>query len=304
MGDAEGCAEVFRGSEIRSKTLKLLETLRGSYKPRDEEVWVLAEVAKLNKLYLAYLRAVRGVLERELLREEARYRWFMRNAVEVISALKGLNYALYKFRKPVEHVSVDLDILIDGRDVFRAVQALVNRGFEVVTQEPYTVTLVRRGFVVDLYTEPSFAWVVYMDGGKLLRDHVEEVEVGGVQAQALTREAEVAVAAAHAVYKEHMVLLMDCLVTWSWMSKKAWVIAADQGVEEALEALVQVCSLAKTGAVEMPYKLKPHTLAKALFNKFVRDPVFRATVINMVKYMVTTRGVGSRILTRLTRKSY
>jgi len=67
----------------------------------------------LIKLYLAYLRAVRGVIEGELLCEEARYKWFMENTIEVISTLKGLNYTLYKFRKPVEHVSVDLDVLID-----------------------------------------------------------------------------------------------------------------------------------------------------------------------------------------------
>jgi hypothetical protein len=47
-----------------------------------------------------------------------------------------------------------------------------------------------------------------MDSGRLLECCVEEVEVGGVRAIALTRGAEVAVAAAHAVYKEHAVLLM------------------------------------------------------------------------------------------------
>lgn len=65
----------------------------------------------------------------------------------------------------------------------RAVKALCLCGFKIIIAEPYTVTLVRRGFIVDLYTEPSFAWVVYMDGGRLLKDHVEEVEVNGVQAK-------------------------------------------------------------------------------------------------------------------------
>jgi|GEM_PF-3805211 len=31
----------------------------------------------------------------------------------VVEALRGINYALYKFRRPVKHVSVDLDILIE-----------------------------------------------------------------------------------------------------------------------------------------------------------------------------------------------
>jgi hypothetical protein len=51
-----------------------------------------------------------------------------------------------------------------------------------------------------------------MDGGKLLDCCVEEVNVRGLGAKALSREAEVAVAVAHVVYKERMVLLMDCLV--------------------------------------------------------------------------------------------
>jgi hypothetical protein len=117
-----------------------------------------------------------------------------------------------KFKEPFERTPADLDVLIRVEDVLKAVRALVSRGFRVVVWELYTVTLVRGGFIVDLYTHPSFAWVVYMDGGKLLDCCVEEVNVRGLGAKALSREAEVAVAVAHVVYKERMVLLMDCLV--------------------------------------------------------------------------------------------
>jgi len=122
---------------------------------------------------------------------------------------------LFKFRRPVEHASVDLDILVDSGCVGRAVRALKSIGFEVVVSEPYTVTLSRRGFAVDLYTQPSFAWTVYLDGGRLLREHREELEIGGFRAYGLTKEAEVVVVAVHAVYKEHMVLLLDCLSAWT-----------------------------------------------------------------------------------------
>jgi hypothetical protein len=295
---------VSRGSEVKSKILKLLGTLRGSYKPSNEEAWVLAEVAKLNKLYLAYLKTVRGVLEGELLREEAKYKWFMENAVEVISALKGLNYALYKFRRPVEHVSVDLDVLIERIGVPRAVKALRLHGFKVVITEPYTVTLERRGFIVDLYTEPSFAWTVYMDGGRLLRDHVEEVEVNGIQVQALTREAEVVVAAAHALYKEHLILLIDCLLAWEWLNSRAWRIAVDLNVKQALRELLKICNLIKSGLTEAPYKLEPHIVVKAYIEKTLEDPVFRATLPNTLKYIMTRKDIGATILRRITRKSY
>jgi len=146
--------------------------------------------------------------------EESRFKWFVRNALEVVKVLKGVDYVLYKFRRPVDHVSVDLDILVSARDIPRAVKSLRERGFRVIVPEPYTVTMERRGFIVDLYTMPSFAWVVYVDGLRLIGEHSSDVELWGTTVRALSREAEVAVAAAHAVYKEHLVLLMDCLVVW------------------------------------------------------------------------------------------
>jgi len=151
--------------------------------PNDEGIQRPAEVTKYNKLLLAYLRRVGDVLRDELIREEARHRWFMRNVAEVVDALNGagVEYALHKFRKPLDHVSVDLDILVKVDDIPKAVKALISRGFRVVVLEPYTITLARDGFIVDLYTNSSFAWVVYMDGEKLLRCCVEEIEIGGVK---------------------------------------------------------------------------------------------------------------------------
>jgi hypothetical protein len=289
-----------------TETLKLLRTLQDLYKPSSEEVYRLAEVAKLNKLLLAYLRRVGDALGSELIREEAKYRWFMRNAVEVVGVLEsvGANYALYKFRRPYEHVSVDLDILIRVDDVSKVVKALVYRGFRVVVWEPYTVTLSRGGFIVDLYTHPSSAWVVYMDGGRLLDCCVEEVDVGGLSMKALSRGAEVAVAAAHAVYKEHLVLLMDCLVTWSWLNKRAWDIALEHRVEESLEALLETCSLIKNNLVEAPCRIKPSILLKAYMGKLVNDPLLRGTLVNIVKYFASRRDIGEKIVSRITRKSY
>lgn len=48
-----------------------------------------------------------------------------------------------------------------------------------------------------------------MDGEKLLKDYSEEFELESVYVRGLTREAEFAISAAHAIYKEHMVLLID-----------------------------------------------------------------------------------------------
>jgi len=286
--------------------LRLLKTLLGLYKPSAEEVRRLVEVAKLNKLLLAYLRRVGDVLRGELLREEARYMWFMRNATEVIEALNGagVEYALHKFRKPFDHVSVDLDILVRVDDIPKAVKALISRGFRAVVLELYTVTLARNGFMVDLYTNPSFAWVVYMDGEELLKCCTEEIEVDGVRANALAREAEVVVAAAHAIYKEHMVLLIDCLTAWAWASREAWSLAERLGAGKALKAFHSICRAIGAGYAEAPYRLSIGATTKILSKKLVEDPVFRATTINIVKYILRHRDIGTRILSRLLRESY
>jgi hypothetical protein len=288
-----------------TETLRLLKTLLGLYKPSAGEVRRLAEVAKLNKLLLAYLRRVGDVLRSELVREEARYRWFVRNVAEVVDALNGagVKYALHKFRKPVDHVSVDLDILVKVDDIPKAVKALVSRGFEVAVSEPYTVTLVRRGFIVDLYTNPSFAWVVYMDGEELLSCCSEEIEVGGVKANALTKEAEVVVAAAHAVYKEHMVLLIDCLTAWAWANRGVWSLAEELGAIKALETLHNICRAIEAGYTEAPHKLSTATTMRILIEKLVEDPIFRAATINIAKYIFKRRDIGTRIMSRVLRES-
>jgi hypothetical protein len=283
-------------------TVRLLRTLYGLYRPAGWEVEGLAQLSRLNKVYLAYLRRVRSP-ESELLREEHRYRWFVGNTVEVVGALGGVDYALFKFRRPVEHVSVDLDVLVGGGCVGRAVRALKALGFGVVVLEPYTVTLSRRGFTVDLYTQPSFAWTVYLDGGRLLREHREELEMGGFRAYGLTREAEVVVAAAHAVYKEHMVLLLDCITEWTWTNKRTWSIALELRARRALEELLKACSMIWEGLAEAPYKLKPHVILRAYTEKLIEDPAFRATTPNTLRY-ITTRRAGAQILARLRRRSY
>jgi hypothetical protein len=120
----------------------------------------------------------------------------------------------------------------------------------------------------------------------------------------LSRGAEVAVVAAHAVYKEHLVLLMDCLVAWSWLGGEAWGVAAECGVEAALVELLRACRLVAGGLVEAPFRLKPHALLKTYAGKVARDPVFRATLPNALKYLLSRGDAGARVLARIARRSY
>jgi hypothetical protein len=149
-----------------------------------------------------------------------------------------------------------------------------------------------------------FASIIYIDYEKLLRCCVEEIEIGGVKANALTKETEVAVVAAHAVYKEHMVLLIDCLTAWAWTGRGVWSLAEELGTDKALETLHSICRAIGAGYIEAPYRLSVATITRILSEKFVRDPVFRVTTINMLKYAFEHRDIGARMLNRLLRGSY
>ncbi|MEM0100505.1 MAG: hypothetical protein QXG50_05975, partial [Desulfurococcaceae archaeon] len=172
-----------------TKTLKLVESI-DSGKIAGGSIEKLTELAKLNKVLLGFLKRVgyEGLLR---VVEESLYRRYMTEVVRVTKALQGLDYALYKFRKPIEHVSVDIDVLVRYEHLLKAVKALADIGFRVEVLEPYTVTMVRGKAIVDLYTHPSFAWIVYLDGERLLEE-VETIEIDpvGVEARALTVEAE------------------------------------------------------------------------------------------------------------------
>ncbi|MEM1510846.1 MAG: hypothetical protein QW096_13345 [Thermofilaceae archaeon] len=182
----------------------------------------------------------------------------MAEVIRVTKALRGLDHALYKFRKPVDHASVDIDILVRYEHLLKAVKALVGIGFRVEVLEPYTVTMVRGEAIVGLYTHPSFAWIVYLDGEHLLEE-VETIEIDpvGVEARALTVEAEAVATIAYAVYKEHVYLLSDYYVTREWLNTKALGLARELKAEEAVETALRLNEQIEKGLVEAPIKFTP-----------------------------------------------
>lgn len=78
----------------------------------------------------------------------------------------------------------------------------------------------------------------------------------------------------------------------------------ESGVEAGLVEMFRVCSLVRGGLAEAPFRLEPYVLAGLYVGKVVRDPVFRATLPNVVKYLVSRRDAGARVLARIMRKSY
>jgi len=287
---------------VLTKTLKLVESI-DSGRIAGGSIGELIELAKLNKVLLGFLRRVgyEGPLR---VVEESLYRRYMAEVVRVTKALRGLDYALYKFRKPIEHVSVDIDVLVRYEHLLKAVKALASIGFRVEVLEPYTVTMVRGEAIVDLYTHPSFAWIVYLDGERLLEE-VETIEIDpvGVEVRALTVEAEAIATVAHAIYKEHMYLLSDYYVTREWLNTKALGLARELKAGEAVETALRLNEQIEKGLVEAPIKFTPVQSIEILARKFVEDSSFRATTINTLRLAMRKRTM-QQLIWRIKRKTY
>ncbi|MEM2197016.1 MAG: hypothetical protein QW290_08050 [Sulfolobales archaeon] len=285
-----------------TKTLKLVESINSGSIVNDN-MEELVELAKLNKVLLGFLRRVgyEGYLR---ITEEALYKQYMSEVAKVTKALQGLNYALYKFRKPIEHVSVDIDVLIQTRHLREAVRRLKEAGFNVEVLEPYTVTMVKDRTIVDLYTHPSFAWTIYLNGERLLEE-VETIEMDpmGVEVKALSKEAETVATVAHAVYKEHVYLLSDYYVAREWLNRKALNLTRELKAEDAVEVALQLNKQIEKGLLETPVKLTPAQLAVVLAKKFMKDPDFRATTLNIPRLAMRKRTV-QQLVWRIKRKTY
>jgi len=283
-------------------TKKLIEVIEGRYSLTGGELNRLIEAARMNKILLGFLR--RANISTGLRRiEEIRYAKYMNLVKEVADLLNDLNYALYKFRKPIEHVSVDIDILIDKEDIDKALDRLLKYGFKPVVIEPYTATLQKDGIPIDLYTQPAFAWVIYLDGEDLLRHHVEVMNLNGVEAKVITKDAEVISVASHAVYKEHIYLLADYFTIKKWMDSKAVELAKKYNVKDSLAVAIKLNEIIDSGIVEAPIKLDIPLITKTYINKFIKDNIFRATSINLIKY-IRRGGFGKRLIDRIIRKTY
>ena len=132
-------------------TKKLIEVIEGRYSLTGGELNKLIEAARINKILLGFLRRANISTDLRWI-EEMKYAKYMNLVKEVANLLNDLNYALYKFRKPIEHVSVDIDILVDRSDVAEASRRLLKNGFKPLVIEPYTVTFQKYGVPIDLYT--------------------------------------------------------------------------------------------------------------------------------------------------------
>ena len=111
---------------------------------------------------------------------------------------------------------------------------IVNVGFSMVVK-PYSITLARKGIVVDVYVYPTTGRVVYFDGNVLLEHCVPSV-FEDVKILVLESRAEAVLAAAHAVYKERIYTLNDYVTIAKWLNERSLRLAAGSALRRLLSS--------------------------------------------------------------------
>jgi hypothetical protein len=100
-----------------------------------------------------------------------------------------------------------------------------------------------------------------------------------------------------------MILLIDYLTIWRWLNKKVWDIAYELGIEKPVEKTIEICSLVRRGLAETPYRIDMATILDAYIDKIFRDPLFRSTLLNILKYLMKRENIGTIIINRIKRKA-
>jgi hypothetical protein len=216
--------------------------------------------------------------------------------------LKGLNYSLFKFFRPIVYVPADIDLLASQTDLSKVLSTLREIGFTPAAKDPYCVTLMKGQYIIDVYTHPSFMGIALMDGEKLL-DHTYIISVDGVEAVTLKPYAEAAVVAVHAVMKETIYTINDHLTLKKWLTQETIEVAQSNLCFEAIKQTLKLSRKIELGLIEAPHKISPPTWLKLLTTKFILDPRMRVTSLNAMRFLANPR-LGKLIISHLTRESY
>jgi len=62
---------------------------------------------------------------------------------------------------------------------------------------------------------------------------------------------------------------------------------------DIVEKTIEICSLVRSGLAETPYRIYMTTLLDAYIDKVFRDPLFRSTISNILKYLMKRENIGT-----------
>lgn len=300
----------------------------------------LFHLSKLNKIPLLYLESqgAKGLssLDLELSRYRKKYEETLNLTKKVSDVFEksGIHYTLFKTLKPFPNTPSDIDVLLwSNNDLKKAYSVLKDNGFRALDKDQYGITMynVEHSLNVDLTTEVAVSGFIYLDK-ILLFDNTTQVKINDFTVQTLSLSADLAMIAAHCMYKEQMYLLSDyyAIVLSSHYVKEALPFARNANVYFALEIALQITyditirafgsnnAIAKeldsclssnfklSNAKEsfgLPEKYPLHIMLRGLLEKFLEDQTSRSSLSAGFRATFRPRAIH-RLFSHVSRKSY
>jgi len=285
----------------KASTKHLIKLIKDDAQKMEVDLGFLIDLASKNKVLLQLL--VKLDVKNSLRKTQEETLENIVRLVEILSKdLDGFSFAFFKFVKPVSYVPADVDILVKLDEREEIIRRIKRLGFRVKVKEPFCTTLVKDSFIIDVYVHPTLGGMAYMNGQRLL-DYVSIKEFNGIKIRALDSYVEALVSVAHAIYKERIYTLNDYFTIKEWATEETFKLAKELKCSSVLELAVKINETIENGLVEAPYKISMHTWTKLLTQKFLRDPLTRSTCKNLIKTLLTKRGIKS-LKSKLTRESY
>ena len=259
------------------------------------------ELARLNKVLLHVLRVTNHDGELRASQEDG-LRRITNIVAEVEDALGSIEHAFIKLIKPVTYVPADVDVLVKSSQVPLATSRLMVLGYRVIVHEPYTITLIKNGINVDLYTHPSAANLVYIRGEELLNSRVE-ANFNGVRVTGINEDYEVALTVLHAVYKEGIVTLNDSAMVFKWLNDDSLKLCARLKCIHALGLTLTTMLLSIEGQLRLPYKLPIGYWAVKLLSRVIGNTQYTPSILQGIRRINDPRFM-IQLVNRITRISY
>jgi hypothetical protein len=188
----------------KASTKHLINLIKENVQKKEVDLSSLIDLASKNKVLLQLL--VKLDVKNSLRRSQEEAIGNIIRLVEILSKdLNGFSFAFFKLVKPVSYVPADVDVLVKYDEREEIIRRIEELGFRIKVKEPFCTTLDKDSFIVDVYVHPTLGGMVYMNGQRLL-DYVSIKEFNGIKIRTLESYAEALVSAAHAIYKERIIL--------------------------------------------------------------------------------------------------
>jgi len=250
-----------RGMKEKVKTIKIIGQIieaDDESEPLRLDECLLTELVKIsieNKIFLLFYEKlcehgyilpnyVQAIAE-EQKRQESIYKNILKEISELASS-ESVDFLVIKTIRPFPYVGSDVDIILHSNEEFKCfTHILVKHGYNIIGGGNNEVTLEKNVnqeiFLVDVHDNISAAGIVYIDK-KVLWKNKSKINLDGSDIWVPSPEAELALMAAHTMFKELNIPLSDFFNTMYLINHVDWddmhVILNKENLEVAFSAFM------------------------------------------------------------------